>query len=75
MLRKVLDRVALALHQGKAFHMSPAHPKKFHLGSRKDEARGGGAHQQTLLPSGTNILEALYEMIHVLMSKLACFLY
>lgn len=73
MFRKVLARVALALH--KVFHVSPAHPKKFHLSSKKDEARGGGAQQQTLLPSGTNILEALYEMVHVLMSKLACFLY
>lgn len=75
MFRKLLARVALALHKEKAFHMSPTYPKKFHLSSKKDEARGGGAHQQTFLPSGTNILEAPYEMVHVFMSKLACLLY
>lgn len=75
MSRKVLARVALALHKKKAFHKPPAYPKKFHLGSKKGEAHGGGAHQQALLPSGTNIPEALYEMAHGLMSKLTCFLY
>lgn len=75
MSRKVLARVALALHKEKAFHMSPTYPKKFHLSSKKDEAHDGGAHQQALLPSGMNIPEALYEMVHVLLSKLTCFLY
>lgn len=75
MFRKVLARVAQTLHKEKAFHMSPTYPEKFLLGSKKDEAHGGGAHQQTLLPSGTNILESVYGMVHVSMSKLTCFLY
>lgn len=75
MFRRVLARVALALHKEKAFHMFPTNHKKFHLGSKKEEAHGVGAHEQALLPSDMTILEALYEMVCVLMKKVMCFLY